>query len=155
MDAGDLVEEFELPDETGRIVRLATLLERGPVVLFFYPLAMTKGCTAESCHFRDLRGEFEALGATPVGISMDTVDKQQAFATRHGFGFPLLSDSTGAVATQFGVRRTIVRLLPVRRATFVIGTDHRVLGVVRSELRMDDHADRALEIVRTATAVPS
>jgi peroxiredoxin Q/BCP len=153
MDTGDLVEAFELPDETGSPVRLATLLERGPVVLFFYPAAMTKGCTAESCHFRDLRGEFEALGATPVGISMDTVDKQQAFANRHQFGFPLLSDSTGAVAAQFGVRRALFRFLPVRRATFVIGTDRRVLGVVRSEVRMDAHADRALEIVRAATYV--
>jgi peroxiredoxin Q/BCP len=153
MNTGEFVAEFELPDETGTLVRLSTLLERGPVVLFFYPAAMTTGCTAESCHFRDLRSEFEAFGATPVGISMDAVDRQHAFAERHGFGFPLLSDRAGVVAEQFGVRRSVFRFLPVRRTTFVIGTDRRVLGIIRSELRMDAHADRALAIVRDMASV--
>jgi peroxiredoxin Q/BCP len=56
------------------------------------------------------------------------------------------------VATQFGVRRKFLTLLPVRRSTFVIGTDRRVIGVVRSEVHMDEHADRALEILRSVAA---
>jgi len=148
MDKGDTVEDFELSDEQGTPRRLSDLLASGPVVLFFYPAAMTKGCTAESCHFRDLGAEFAALGAQRVGISADTVDKQRRFSEMHGFAYPLLSDPDGRVARQFGVRRSFGPL-PVKRTTFVIDTDSRVLEVVRSEIRMDKHADRALEVLRT------
>lgn len=147
MKAGDLAPEFELPDETGTPRSLTSFLETGPVVLFFYPAAMTKGCTAESCHFRDLAAEFEAVKAHRVGISPDDVAKQKQFSERHTFDFPLLSDTDGAVAQQFGVRRSFGPLL-TRRQTFVIDTDRRVLEVVKSELRMAVHADRALEVLR-------
>nr|MDT0527202.1 peroxiredoxin [Streptomyces sp. DSM 41633] len=77
VDVGDIIEDFTLPDETGTPRSLTELLTEGPVVLFFYPAALTSGCTAEACHFRDLAAEFAAVGARPVGISGDTVDKQQ------------------------------------------------------------------------------
>src|SRR5580704_16151250 len=79
MQTGELVPDFELPDQDGVPRRLSTLLADGPVVLFFYPAAMTPGCTKEACHFRDLAGEFAAIGAQPVGISADGVDKQKQF----------------------------------------------------------------------------
>ncbi|RIV37357.1 peroxiredoxin [Micromonospora radicis] len=142
---GDLVEDFELPDETGRVRRLSEFLAVGPVVLFFYPAALTRGCTAESCHFRDLAAEFAAVGAQRVGISRDPVARQAEFSRRHGFDFPLLSDPDGVVAGRFGVRRRLpLGALSTRRMTFVIGTDRRVVEVVHSELGMHEHADRAL-----------
>jgi thioredoxin-dependent peroxiredoxin len=147
VNVGDVVEDFELPDETGETRTLSALLENGPVVLFFYPAAMTPGCTAESCHFRDLSSEFAALGAQPVGISADAVSKQKEFSDKHGFGYPLLSDPDGAIATRFGVRRGIA-IAPTKRRTFVIDTDRRILEVVKSEIRMNVHADRALEALR-------
>ncbi|MGW1893835.1 peroxiredoxin [Streptomyces sp. NPDC002004] len=147
MKAGDKVEDFTLPDETGTPRSLSGLLQDGPVVLFFYPAALTPGCTAEACHFRDLAAEFRAVGAQPVGISADGVDKQQEFADRHSFGFPLLSDPEGTVRDRFGVKRGF-SLAPTKRVTFVIGTDRTVLDVVRSEIRMSAHADRALETLR-------
>ena len=107
MEKGDLVPDFELPDEDGTPRKLSDLAASGPVVLFFYPAAMTPGCTAESCHFRDMKAEFEAVGAQRVGISADQVEKQKRFSDKHSFDFPLLSDPDGAVATQFGVRRTV------------------------------------------------
>ena len=58
MKTGDTVADFELPDQTGAPCKLSDLLAGGPVVLFFYPAAMTPGCTKEACHFRDLAGEF-------------------------------------------------------------------------------------------------
>lgn len=140
--------DFELPDENGTPRRLLELARSGPVVLFFYPGALTYGCTRESCHFRDLHGEFEALGASPVGISADPVSKQKQFSDTHSFPFPLLSDAAGAVAEQFGVRRRFVAL-PNRRATFVIDRDLRVLGVIRSELSFASHADKALGLLRS------
>ncbi|MFL6125718.1 peroxiredoxin [Actinophytocola sp.] len=151
MKAGETAPDFELPDETGKTRALREFLGTGPVVLFFYPAAMTKGCTVESCHFRDLAAEFAAVGAHRVGISPDAVDKQAKFSERNSFDFPLLSDADGAVATRFGVRRSFGPLL-TRRQTFVIDTDRTVLEVIKSELRMAVHADRALEVLRARTA---
>jgi peroxiredoxin Q/BCP len=150
MNVGDTAPDFELSDENGNPRRLTDLLEDGPVVLFFYPAAMTPGCTAESCHFRDLKGEFETVGAQRVGISADLVEKQKRFSDKHSFDYPLLSDPDGSVATLFGVRRKFTALSPTKRATFVIGTDRKILAVVQSEVRMSVHADRALEALRSA-----
>ncbi|MER6037646.1 MULTISPECIES: peroxiredoxin [unclassified Streptomyces] len=151
VEVGDKAEDFALPDETGTVRRLTELLADGPVVLFFYPAALTPGCTAEACHFRDLAAEFAAVGARPVGISGDSVERQQEFAGRHTLGMTLLSDADGAVRDRFGVRRGFT-LAPTKRVTFVIGQDRTVLEVVRSELRMNTHADRALAVLRAPGA---
>jgi peroxiredoxin Q/BCP len=150
---GDIVEDFELLDQTGTPRRLSTLLADGPVVLFFYPAAMTSGCTREGCHFRDLAAEFTAAGAQRVGISRDAVDVQRRFAELHAFDYPLLSDADGAVATALGVRRALpLGPLSTRRMTFVIDTDRRVLEIIHSERKMEEHADRALEVLRARSA---
>ena len=153
MEAGEHAPDFELPDQDGEPRRLSTMLEAGPVVLFWYPAAMTPGCTKESCHFRDLGAEFGAAGAQRVGISMDPVPRQKEFAGRHGFDYPLLSDADGAVAQRYGVRRRgpLAKLGPTQRRTFVIGTDGRILDVISSELRFSDHADRALAALARST----
>lgn len=149
MQKGDRVAEFELPDQTGTPRSLTSLLADGPIVLFFYPAAMTPGCTKEACHFRDLASEFTAVGASRVGISTDAVAKQAQFAEQQKFDYPLLSDAGGVIAAQFGVKRGLLgKLMPVKRTTFVIDTDRTVLGVISSELSMDSHADRALEVLR-------
>ncbi|MFI6567455.1 peroxiredoxin [Streptomyces sp. NPDC050534] len=147
VNVGDTIDDFELPDETGTARKLSELLADGPVVLFFYPAAMTPGCTAEACHFRDLAAEFAAVGARPVGISGDTVEKQQEFTGRHDLGMPLLSDTDGAIRERFGVKRGF-SLAPTKRVTFVIAQDRTVLEAVHSELRMNTHADRALAALR-------
>ena len=149
MNPGDQVADFELPDETGTPRRLSTLLENGPVVLFFYPIASSGGCTQEACHFRDLAAEFAAVGAQPVGISSDGATAQQSFATAHGLGYPLLSDAEHTVAKSLGAyRRWLPGGLHTRRRTFVIGTDRRLLGAVADEKKFDRHADEALAILR-------
>jgi peroxiredoxin Q/BCP len=147
LNVGDKVEDFTLPDETGAERSLTELLAEGPVVLFFYPAALSAGCTAEACHFRDLAAEFAAVGARPVGISGDSVDKQQEFAGKHTLGMPLLSDTDGTIRELFGVKRGF-SLAPTKRATFVIAEDRTILEVVSSELRMNTHADRALAALR-------
>lgn len=150
LSTGDQAPDFTLQDQTGQQVSLDALLADGPVVLFFYPKAMTSGCTKESCHFRDLAGEFAELGAQRVGISVDKVDKQAAFDQKHSLGYPLLSDPDRKVASASGVKRPG----PIfnKRATFVIGTDRRVLAAISSETNMDVHADEALDVLRSAAA---
>ena len=170
MLAGDKAPNFTLLDHTGEPRTLSALLEDGPVVLFFFPLASSPICTAQACHFRDLSNEFARAGAQRVGISTDTVDRQAHFAQQRSFDYPLLSDADGVVSELFGVRRgrfaklrksvvareaarhsrharrrgLLARLLPVRRTTFVIDTDRTVLTVISSEVRASVHADQAL-----------
>jgi peroxiredoxin Q/BCP len=148
LNRGDKVEDFELPDEGGTPRTLSGLLEGGPIVLFFYPAAMTKGCTAEACHFRDIAKDFAEVGAHPVGISADKVEKQKQFADKHSLGYPLLSDTDRRVAKQLGVTRGGPIKIPNKRVTFVIDTDRTVLNVISSELSMEKHADEALESLR-------
>lgn len=147
MKVGDRAPDFELPDEEGTPRKLADFLTDGPVVLFFYPAAMTSGCTAESCHFRDLAAEFAAVHAQRVGISTDAVAKQKEFSTTNSFDYPLLSDDDGTVAKAFGVKRRFGPL-PVKRRTFVISADGTILDVIASELNMTTHADKALAALR-------
>jgi peroxiredoxin Q/BCP len=149
MKSGDMVGDFELPDENGTPRKLSDFLANGPVVLFFYPAALTYGCTKESCHFRDLKDEFEKLGAQRIGISADTVEKQKRFSDKHGFDYPLLSDPERKVAEMFGVKRGTISITPVKRSTFVIGRDSRLLEVIHNEVSMNQHAERALEVLRS------
>lgn len=173
MIAGEKAPDFTLYDHTGRPRTLSEFLHHGPVVLFFFPIASSPICTAQACHFRDLSNEFAAVGAQRIGISTDTVDRQAHFARQRSFDYPLLSDVDGVVSELFGVRRgrlarlrdavvpratvwrgrhtrrrgLLGRFMPVRRATFVIGTDRTVLEVISSEVRASVHADRALRFL--------
>jgi thioredoxin-dependent peroxiredoxin len=151
MHTGDVVPDFELPDQSGTPRSLSQLLSNGPVVLFFYPGAMTYGCTKESCHFRDLKSEFAAVGAQPVGISADQVDKQRRFDEKESLGFPLLSDPDRTVAAQLGAKRG-PSFLPNKRITFVIDTDRKVLDVIHSEVSFAGHADKALAVLEGRSA---
>ncbi|WP_303624314.1 peroxiredoxin [Mycolicibacterium arenosum] len=179
MIAGDKAPNFTLSDHTGRPVALSALLAGGPVVLFFFPIASSPICTAQACHFRDLSDEFARVGAQRVGISTDTVGRQAHFARQRSFDYPLLSDADGVVSEMFGVRRgrfaklrtsvaarettrhgrhtrrrgVLARLMPVRRTTFVIGTDRTVLKVVSNEVRASVHADEALRFLEEHTAL--
>lgn len=146
MEIGSRVPEFDVTDQTGASYPFSDLLADGPVVLFFYPAAFTAGCTRESCHFRDLEAEFTAVGARRVGISDDPPAKQADFDRKYDLGYTLLSDDGRRIAKIFGVGK----LGPLkRRVTFVIDTDGAVLEVVKNDLNMGVHADRALEVLRT------
>lgn len=154
MKQGETAPDFELADDQGTVRKLSEYLASGPVVLFFYPIASSPGCTAQACHFRDLGAKFGAVGAQRLGISPDSVAKQQQFSASHSFDYPLLADEGGTVAEQFGVKRgkLIGKLAPVKRATFVIGPDRTVLAVINSETKMNSHADRALEVLKAQVA---
>jgi len=143
---GSKAPDFELPDQDGNPVRLSDAAENGPVVLFWYPVASSGGCTKEACHFRDLATEFKEAGAQRFGISTDPVAAQKKFAESNGFDYPLLSDESGDVARSLGVKRKYVT--PVKRATFVIDRDLTIRKVITSEMNMDVHADQALAALK-------
>ena len=143
MRQGELAPDFSLTDQNGQTQQLSTLLTNGPVVLFFYPAAMTSGCTKEACSFRDNASAFGDFHAQRVGISMDDVAKQAEFSSQHNFDYPLLADTDGAVAKSYGVKRAI-GLLKVKRTTFVINQDRTIRAVISSEFNMNAHVDQAL-----------
>ena len=143
MRQGELAPDFSLTDQSGQTQQLSSLLTNGPVVLFFYPAAMTTGCTKEACSFRDNASAFADFHAQRVGISMDDVAKQAEFSSQHNFDYPLLADTDGAVAKSYGVKRAI-GLLKVKRTTFVINQDRTIRAVISSEFNMNAHVDQAL-----------
>jgi thioredoxin-dependent peroxiredoxin len=95
------------------------------VVLFFYPKAMTPGCTRESCKFRDLNKEFAKLDTVVIGISTDKLDAQKKFTTKESLNFPLLADADKKIAKSYGVLNADRGF--ANRATFVIDKK----GIVR------------------------
>lgn len=147
LQKGDLAPEFEALDQEGNLVRLTDCLAKGPVVLLFYPRAMTKGCTAEACHFRDLGTELGEFGALRLGISTDSIDRQKTFSAKHDLDFPLLSDPDRTIADAFGVKRP--GPLFNRRVTFVIGTDRVIIETIVSETNMNAHGDGAIAALRS------
>jgi peroxiredoxin Q/BCP len=116
------------------------------VVLFFYPKALTKGCTIESCGFRDLAKEFEAAGAVLVGASNDTVDLQQKFTDKEKLPYPLLADTEKKVSEAYGTTRG-GKGVPARQ-TFVIDRSGKVAKVY-TKVSPATHPQEVLDFVKT------
>jgi peroxiredoxin Q/BCP len=138
---GQPAPDFEVPDHTGRKVRLSEHRGRR-VLLWFYPEADTPGCTKEGCAFRDLKGELAARGVDVFGVSFDAVPKNAAFVEKYGFNFPLLSDTDRAVGKAYGAL-----LEPdaprARRVSYLIGADGRVEKTYGFDVKMDAAAHPA------------
>jgi peroxiredoxin Q/BCP len=146
---GSTAPDFTLPSQTGEMVNLRDLLSRGPVVLYFYPKDETPGCTAEACSFRDSYEVFREAGAEVVGVSSDSVDSHERFATHHRLPFTLLSDAGGELRASYGVRSTL-GILP-GRVTFVIDRDGTVRHVFSSQMGAQRHVQEALETLSRIT----
>ncbi|EIM1709063.1 thioredoxin-dependent thiol peroxidase [Aeromonas dhakensis] len=102
LSAGSLAPDFSLSDQDGNQVRLADL--RGKKVLvYFYPKAMTPGCTTQACGLRDVNAELTALNVVVLGISPDSAKRLKKFEERDNLNFRLLADEDHAVADTFGV----------------------------------------------------
>ncbi len=143
---GDQAPHFDLPLADGTRLRLAEVLARGPLVLFFYPKDDTPGCTAEACSFRDAYAAFVDSGAQVVGISSDSAQSHAAFAGKHGLPYPLASDPGGAVRKAYGVPKAL-GMLP-GRVTYVIGRDGIVQSVFNSMFAPEKHATTAIDALK-------
>jgi thioredoxin-dependent peroxiredoxin len=126
---GDPAPDFTLSDADGQPVSLSSFRGRR-VIVYFYPAAMTPGCTTQACDFRDNLAELNGQGITVLGISPDQPAKLARFRDRDGLTFPLLSDPDRAVLQAYGAYgekklygKTTVGVI---RSTFVIGADGKV-----------------------------
>ena len=150
---GDTAPQFLLPDQDGRAVALAELLEGGSLLLYFYPADFTGICTREACLFRDAHAGLRAAGLQAAGISTDTPETHRRFRDRYGLPFPLLSDPGKIAIRAFGVDGPFG--IGVRRASFLIGADGRILSAVRSDFRLGPHARLLDRAAKSATAGPA
>ncbi len=134
IEEGTPAPDFELQDQDGNTTKLSDL--RGsPVVLYFYPKADTPGCTTQACGIRDRRADYDATGATVLGVSPDNPDKLRKFADKYGLDFTLLADPDHATAEEYGtwVEKSMYgkKYMGVARDTFVIDADGKIAKVLR------------------------
>ena len=129
LSAGELAPDFTLPTADGRTVTLSDLRGRH-VVVYFYPAAMTPGCTTQACDFRDSLSSLAAAGYVVVGISPDPLAKLAQFAERDSLTFPLASDAERSVLTAWGAYgekklygKTVIGVI---RSTVVVNPNGRV-----------------------------
>src|SRR5918998_2773925 len=132
VEAGEKAPQFTLPNQDGEDVSLADF-EGRTVVLYFYPKADTPGCTTQACSIRDRSSEYDAAGATVVGVSPDPVDAVKKFHAKQSLNFTLLADADHGVSETYGVwgERSMYgkTYMGVSRSTFIIGADGTVARV--------------------------
>lgn len=143
---GDIAPDFTLSDQHGNPVTLSQFRGKKNVVLFFYPAAFSAGCTAEACAFRDSHEVFKEAGAEVIGISMDSVEKQNSFAKRFNLTYTLLADD-GTVWKSFGISNRLGGLLR-GRVTYVIDKQGVVQHLFNSQLKVLKHIDEAIETLK-------
>jgi len=145
---------------------LKKALKKGPVVVYFYPSAYTKGCDLEAHTFAQEKDKFDAAGATIIGVSADSIERLNAFSADPEYcagKFPVASDEGGKIAKSYDltanagkpgmkdVRGVEIGHDFIERVTFVIGKDHKIISTLSSKedkISPDQHVEKALEIVQ-------
>jgi thioredoxin-dependent peroxiredoxin len=142
---GKLAPAFTLPDQDGNQVSLKDFKGKQAVVLFFYPKAMTPGCTVQACGIRDIRKELDKRGIAVFGISPDPVARLPKFIEKQNLNFPLLSDEDHAVAEKYGcwgMKKFMGKeFMGLIRTTYIIGKDGKLLKVMDKFKTNSHHAD--------------
>lgn len=149
-EISDTAPDFTLPRDGGAQVSLSDL-RPGPVVIFFYPRDDTSGCTKEAVAFSGLKSEFDAAGATVIGISKDSVSSHEKFRDKHDLSVPLLSDAEDAICEAYGVwtEKNMYgkKFMGIERSTFLIDGTGRIARMWR-KVKVPGHAEEVLEAVR-------
>lgn len=142
---GNLVPDFTLQDQDGNNVRLKDFRGKSNVVLYFYPRAMTPGCTVQACSLRDSSSELAALDTVALGVSPDKVARLRKFADRDQLNFTLLSDEDHAVAEKYGcwgLKKFMGReSMGILRTTFVIDKEGRLRHIIDKVKTKSHHDD--------------
>jgi thioredoxin-dependent peroxiredoxin len=145
---------------------LQDALKKGPVVVYFYPAAFTKGCDLEAHTFAQMKDKFDAAGATIIGVSADSIARLDQFSADPEYcagKFPVASDANREIATSYNLNSTPVKPGQadvrgvtidhdfIERTTFVIGKDHKIIATLSSKddnLSPDAHVEKSLAIVQ-------
>jgi len=141
LEVGSDVDSFNANADSGDLWQLSELVGKRNIVVYFYPAAMTGGCTKQACAYRDMSSSLNDVDAVVVGVSGDSVNNLKLFKQAHDLNFPLLSDADGSIAELFGVAtrdggsiereldgimHTLTRGLTTMRWTFIIDKSGKV-----------------------------
>ena len=146
LKVGDKLPVFSGIDTNGNLFDSNTVIEKKPVVIYFYPKDNTRVCTEQACSFRDQYEDFKALGAEVIGISADSLKSHQNFASRYKLPFVLLSDSDKKLRVLFGVPNDLLGLIP-GRVTYV-ADKNGIVQLIFNSMSGKIHIEKALEILK-------
>ena len=152
LEQGQPAPDFALDDADGKTWRLSDLKGQ-KVILYFYPVDDTPGCTTQACDFRDHQNDFARAGYVTLGVSPQGRDSKRKFISKYALNFPLLMDEDGSVARAYGVSAELgeYKGLPikVKRSTFIID-ENGTLAEVQYGVRAKGHVAALLEEVAGA-----
>ena len=147
---GNLAPAFSLLNQDGNKVALKDFKGNAHVVLYFYPKAMTPGCTVQACGLRDTQQELATLDAVAIGISPDPSARLAKFEEKHALNFPLLSDEDHAVADAYGawgLKKFMGKeYMGILRTTFIIDKQGRLTHVM-DKVKTKSHHDDVLALL--------
>lgn len=147
---GNMAPAFSLKDQDDKMVSLKDAKGKSLQVLFFYPKALTPGCTTQACGIRDIKAELANRGVVVYGISPDPVARLPKFIEKHDLNFSLLSDEDHAIAEKYGcwgMKKFMGKeFMGLIRTTFIIGKDGRLLKVMNKFKTKSHHDDLLAEL---------
>ena len=124
---GDMAPLIQGKDQSGKTFKLADVIGKKVVLLYFYPKDNTPGCTKEACGLRDRMGDLKKDNVEVVGVSFDNEQSHQKFIADHNLNFTLLADTDGKIADAYGVRMPAKSM--AKRVSFLIGLDGKIAHV--------------------------
>ena len=142
---GNLAPDFSLLDQDGKMVSLKDFRDKKNVVFYFYPKAMTPGCTIQACAIRDSKKEFAKIKTVVLGVSPDEPERLQRFIDKQDLNFTLLSDPEKVAAKKYGVwgmKKFMGReFMGIKRMTFIIGKDGKLKHIMEKVNTKTHHDD--------------
>lgn len=142
---GNMAPAFTLVDQDGKKISLKDFKGKKNVVLYFYPRAMTPGCTTQACAIRDYKKEFAKLNTIVLGVSPDAPDKLQRFIEKKELNFTLLSDEDHKIALKYGswgTKKFMGKVYDgILRQTFIIGKDGKLKEIMNKFKTKTHHED--------------
>ena len=148
---GSAAPAFSARDQNGNKVSLKDFKGKNHIVLYFYPKAMTPGCTVQACGLRDSKKELAELGAVALGLSPDPASRLKKFENKEGLNFRLLSDEDHEIADKYGIwglKKFMGReFMGIIRTTFVIDNKGKLIHIM-DKVRTKTHHDDVVKILK-------
>jgi len=162
VEVGDKAPQFEAMDDSNKLWNSSDFVGDKIIVIYFYPAAMTGGCTKQACAFRDDKSKLDELDVLVVGVSGDNVENLKYFKEAHDLNFPLLADSDGKIANRFGVPLreggsivrniegtdiTLERGVTSSRWTFIIDKEGKII-YKNTDVNASENSKEVLDVIQ-------